>query len=198
VAWELDYMGWLAKKTFICRFYTIIPIVWLSLDKFQRWFRSKLNVPLQFRLKSNWRYDFFSTVSVNDRKRAFEVKEQSAQSIHFFTTHWARGSDCNCELSSCTSSKEITVRREACRCYWCWVGWVVLATAAGAAAGMVATSELAIAQKGSTKTTVGLTMFGVTNLSWEGTRKTVVQGRWWLWQTFLDCFVKRCLFGLHT
>jgi uncharacterized protein (UPF0261 family) len=42
---------------------------------------------------------------------------------------------------------------------------VVLATAAGAAAGMVATSELAIAQKGSTKTTVGLTMFGVTNLS---------------------------------
>ncbi len=39
---------------------------------------------------------------------------------------------------------------------------VVLANAAGAAAGMVATSELGIAQKGSTKPTVGLTMFGVT------------------------------------
>jgi hypothetical protein len=37
-----------------------------------------------------------------------------------------------------------------------------LANAAGAAAGMVATSELGIAQKGSTKPTVGLTMFGVT------------------------------------
>jgi len=45
------------------------------------------------------------------------------------------------------------------------LSWVVLANAAGAAAGMVATSDLAIAQKGSTKTTVGLTMFGVTNLS---------------------------------
>jgi uncharacterized protein (UPF0261 family)/predicted TIM-barrel enzyme len=42
------------------------------------------------------------------------------------------------------------------------LSWVVLANAAGAAAGMVATSELGIAQKGSTKPTVGLTMFGVT------------------------------------